>query len=191
VDRDGDIWAYDEIYKADADISEFAKSIKSKGFDTLQADPSVIAKGTQKKSPKQLYAEEGVTLLLADNDVDYFLGLFRQLLKKRKPDGSVCFHVNVDRCPNLVNQIKQAAWDPTTLTGTTRDKIRNPNKNHALDAFKYFLNTFGVNPGLLEPVRPGAKEVHAVKGEWEHESYWDDLDFGSEDYVHQGLKEVM
>jgi phage terminase large subunit len=191
IDRDGDLWVYNEIYVADADIPSYAKLVKHTGFDTLYADPSVINKGPNKKSPKQIYAEEGVTLIPASNDSDFFLALFRQYLKKRKPDGSVCFHINVDKCPQLLNQIKQAAWDPLTISGSTHDKIKK-SENHALDAFKYFLNMLGLNPGMLDPVRPGKnKTVHTVKGEWEHESYWDDLDFGSENYVYENLKEVM
>jgi len=191
IDRDGDLWVYDEEYKADADIGEFAKRIKGRGFDTLYADPSVINKGPNKKSPKELYLEEGILLLCASNDTDYFLSLFRSFLKRRKPDGSACFHINVDRCPNLVNQIKQAAWDPTTISGSTHDQIKKA-ENHALDAFKYFINMYGLNPGLLEPVRPGeTKAIHTVKGSWEHDSYWDDLDFEDENYPFRDLQEVM
>lgn len=191
VDRDGDLWVYDEDYMADADIATFARKVRMRGFDTLYADPSVINKGPNKKSPKQLYAEERVTLIPSSNDTDFFLALFIKYLKKRKADGSPCFHINVDKCPNLLNQIKQAAWDPTTLTGSTHDKIKR-GENHALDAFKYFINMFGLSPGLLEPVVPGkTKETHMVKGEWEHDSYWEDEDYDREDYVHQNLKEVM
>lgn len=189
IDRDGDLWVYDEIYVADADIGEYCKLVKRTGFDTLFADPSVVNKGPNKKTPKQLYAEEGVCLLPASNDSDFFLTLFRQYLRKRKPDGSPCFHINLDRCPHLVDQIKQAAWNPSTIGGSTHDKIKIA-ENHALDAFKYFLNTHGLNPGQLDPVRPGSKkESHTVKGSWEHESYWEDLDFDNEDYTFGMLKE--
>lgn len=189
IDRDGDLWAYDEIYEADADITEFAKKIRGKGFSTVYADPSVVAKGVGKKSPKELYAEDGVILLPSNNDTDYFLSLFRQFLKKRKTDGSVCFHINVDRCPHLVEQIKQAAWDPSTISGTTRDKIK-VKENHALDAFKYFINMYGLNPGVLDPVIPGSKEhqAHTINGNWEHESYWDDEDYDDEDYIHAMIR---
>jgi phage terminase large subunit len=191
IDRDGDLWVYDEIYKPNADITEFAKAMKNKGFDTTYADPSVVNKGPNKKSPKQLYAEENVVLLPVSNDTDYFLALFLQYLRKRKPDGSVCFHINLDRCPHLVNQIKQAAWDPSTISGSTHDKIKNA-ENHALDAFKYYLNGAGLQPGQMNPVKPGAtKEAHSVKGQWEHDSYWDDLDFDEDNYIHQTLKEVQ
>lgn len=191
VDRDGDLWAYDEIYVPDADIPEYAKKVKKRGFDTLYADPSVVNKGANKKSPKELYMEEGICLLPSDNDTDFFLSMFRQILKKRKADGSPCFHINLDRCPHLVNQIKQAAWDPKTITGSTHDKMKLM-ENHALDAFKYFINMFGLNPSVLEPVKPGNNTkaiAHTVRGEWEHESYWEDADFDSEDYAYRSIKE--
>lgn len=188
VDRDGDLWVYDEIYEANANIAEFAKKVRNRGFDTLYADPSVVNMGPNKKSPIGLYMEEKVVLLPASNDTDYFLTLFIKYLRKRKADGSVCFHINIDKCPNLVNQIKQAAWDPKTITGSTHDKMKVM-ENHALDAFKYFMNMFGLNPSILDPVVPGkTQETHSINGSWEHESYWDDLDFGDENYEHNVLK---
>ena len=51
---------------------------------------------------------------------------------------------------------------------------------------------FGLNPSVLEPVKPGnnTKAVaHTVRGEWEHESYWEDADFDSEDYAYRSIKE--
>ena len=150
----------------------------------------MINKGPGKKSPKQLYAEENVLLIPASNDTDFFLGLFLQLLRKRKPDGSPCFHINIDRCPHLTNQIKQAAWDSTTITGSTHDKMKVM-ENHALDSFKYYLNGAGLNASALNPVVPGkSAKGHQVRGEWEHDSYWDDLDFDSEDYAYPSFKEV-
>jgi phage terminase large subunit len=181
MDRDGHLWVYDEDYEANADIDKFADRMKKKGFDTVQADPSVVNRGPNKKSPKQLYQEQGVYLIPASNDEDYFLTLFIDMLRKDK------VHIST-RCVHLINQIKQAAWDPLTLTGTTHDKMKRM-ENHALDAFKYLVNTIGMKPGLLNPVVPGAesKSFHVGK-EWEHESYLDDEDFEKDDYVHSHVK---
>jgi hypothetical protein len=122
-----------------------------------------------------------VYLIPASNDEDYFLTLFIDMLRKDK------VHIST-RCVHLINQIKQAAWDPLTLTGTTHDKMKRM-ENHALDAFKYLVNTIGMKPGLLNPVVPGAesKSFHVGK-EWEHESYLDDEDFEKDDYVHSHVK---
>lgn len=189
VDRDGDVWIYNEDYQADADVEDFAKRIKNKGFNSPYADPSVTSKGVNKKTPKELYQEYGVTLIPSSNDEDYFDKLFIGMLKKRKLDGSPVIHINLERCPNLVNQIKQAAWDPLTLSGTAHDK-KKKKENHALDAFKYFLNMYGLHPGLLSPVIPGQKDrtEHRVDGNWEHESYWDDEDIDRDDYPHDKIK---
>lgn len=189
VDRDENIYIYTEDYEPNADIDKFALKIKSKGFDSVNADPSVVARGAGKKSPKQLYQEVGVCLLPTSNDVDYFLTLFRKVLRARNADGTAKIRISTE-CPNLIDQIKKAAWDPLTLTGTSHDKIKKM-EDHALDAFKYFLNTYGLNPGLLNPVDPKKenKSGMSFRGNWEHESYEEDEDFDKDDYVHAKLKQ--
>jgi len=188
IDRDGIIYMYDEDYTADADIEVFAHGIKNHGFDTVNADPSVASRGPGKKSPKQLYQEQGVTLLLAPNDVDYFLTLFRKLLRGRTKKGGPLIRIS-KKCSHLINQIKQAAWDPMTLLGTTHDKIKKA-EDHALDAFKYFLNTYGMSPGLLNPVIPGKGMLREMrKGDnWEHDSFGEDEDWEDDDYAFKELR---
>jgi phage terminase large subunit len=187
VDHDGDIWMYAEDYEADADIEEFAHKIKNRGFTDVNADPATGSKGPNKKSPRQLYQEFGVNLLPASNDEDYFMKLFINLLKKRKKDGTAVIHIS-SKCVYLIDQIKKEAWDPLTLKGTTHDKLKKQ-PNHARDAFKYFLNTYGMHPGLLNPVLPGrGKGSLSVGGEWEHPSYEEDEDFDRDDYVHMDIK---
>ena len=189
IDRDDDLYIYDEYYMAEAAPEEVCNHIKARGFSSVYADPSVVNRGPNKKSPKQIYQEHGVNLIPASNDEDYFLKLFIEMLRKRHKDGSAVLHINADRCPNLVNQIKQAAWDPLTLNGTTHDKMKKM-ENHALDAFKYFMNMYGLHPGLLSPVMPGnkTKEVHMVNGNWEHESMWEDEDIDKDDYPFPEIK---
>lgn len=184
VDRDGHVWIYDEDYEAEADIENFAKKIKSKGFTTLSADPSVVNRGPSKKSPKQLYQEEGVCLLPASNDEDYFIVLTVKLLREGK------LHIS-HKCKHLIEQMKAAAWDPLTISGKGSHEKMKRMENHALDAFKYFINMYGMNPGVLEPVRPrgGEKTSHLVKGNWEHDSYWEDEDIDSENYPHGFARE--
>ena len=189
VDKDKDIWVYHEDYQADADITGFAKLIKKQGFKHINSDPSVVAKGVGKKSPKDLYQEEGVYLIPASNDEDYFMALFGKLLRKRNKNGTGVLHIS-KKCEHLINQIKQEAWDATTLIGSTHDRVKKGVPNHARDAFKYFLNTYGLNPGLLDPIISGQKtvELHECKGKWEHESFWEDEDFDSDDYSHPEIK---
>lgn len=184
VDRDGILWVYGEDYEANADIEKFADGIRRRGFDTVGADPSVVNRGPQKKSPKEIYQEYGVCLVPASNDEDYFLALFIRMLRENK------IRISYD-CPNLIKQIKAAAWDPKCITGSTHDKIKKM-ENHALDAFKYLINTYGLNARLMNPIRPGQKKGMILHNkEWEHESYMDDEDFDREDYVHNRLKAAM
>lgn len=187
VDHDGDIWIYGEDYEPDAEISVFAKKIRARGFTDVYADPATGSKGPNKKSPRQLYMEEGVNLIPASNDEEFFMSLFIGLLKKRKKDGTAVIHIS-RKCSYLIDQIKKEAWDPLTLQGTTHDKLKKQ-PNHARDAFKYFLNTFGMHPGLLNPVVPGqTKASIKVYGNWEHPSYEEDEDFDNDDYVHDDIK---
>lgn len=183
VDRDDIIWIYDEDYQANADIEEFANRIKKRGFDHVHADPAVVARGPQKKSPKELYQEYGVTLIPASNDEDFFISLFIKLLRNDKIRISF-------KCVNLIKQIKAAAWSPRTLTEPGAPEKMKLAENHALDAFKYLLNTIGLNPGLLEPVSPKntKKEYLEIDGQWEHESYLEDEDLEKDDYPFQSVK---
>ena len=185
IDRDDNVYMYDEDYQADADIELMSRRIRNKGFDMVSADPSVVNRGPNKKSPKELYQEHNVTLIPASNDEDYFIPLFRKLLRDRNKDGTPKIRI-CKKCVNLINQIKQAAWDPLTLSGTTHEKIKKM-ENHALDAFKYFLNTYGLNPGVLNPVNPKSKSFKRDP-EWEHESFEEDEDYDDDNYIHKSLR---
>jgi phage terminase large subunit len=192
LDRDGRIIIYDEDYEGEANIESFAKKIKSKGFDHVYADPSVVNRGPNKKSPKQLYQEFDVYLIPASNDEDFFISYLTRLLRDKMPDGSAKILIS-RKCKNLIEQIKQAAWDPKTLSGSTHDKVKRM-ENHALDALKYFLNTIGFNPGKLDPISPttGLKSSSLiVNGHWEHASFLDDTDFDKENYCHPEIKEAV
>jgi hypothetical protein len=190
TDHDGDIWIYGEDYQADADVEDFSKRIKKRGFTDVYADPSTGNKGPNKKTPKQLYQEYGVTLLPASNDEDFFMKLFIDLLKKRHKDGTPVIHISRD-CSYLIDQIKKEAWDPLTLGGTTHDKLKKQ-PNHARDAFKYFLNMYGMHPGLLNPVVPGKGKTNLnARGQWEHESFQEDEDFDKDDYPFPELRREM
>jgi phage terminase large subunit len=192
LDRDGRLIVYDEDYQPEADVPDFAIRMKKKGFDVSYADPSVVNRGPNKKSPKQLYQEEGVCLIPASNDEDFFITYFIQLLRARMPDGSPKVLIST-KCEHLIDQIKQAAWDPKTITGTTHDKVKKM-ENHAIDAFKYLVNGMAFQPGELTPVVPhgnSKKDTLTINGEWEHESYLDDEDLDSEKYCHPEIKEAI
>jgi len=192
INRDGQIIIYDEDYEAEADITKFAAGMLRKGFNFSYADPSVVTRGPNKKSPKQLYQEEGVSLIPASNDEDFFITYFIKLLRERLPDGRPKILIST-KCKNLIEQIKQAAWDPKTITGTTHDKVKKM-ENHALDAFKYFINGVAFMPGKLDPVVPqsGLKaDTITVNGNWVHESYMDDEDLEQENYCHPEVKEAI
>lgn len=187
TDQDDDIWIYDEIYEANADIANFALEMKNRYITEIFADPSVTNLGPSRKSPADLYMEEGINLLPTSNDEDYYMSLFIKLLRKRaiNPDGSerAVIHISA-KCVNLIEQIKREAWDPLSIIGSAHDRLKKQ-PNHARDAFKYWLNTFGMYPGLLSPVSPGT-EKHTL--EEFHDSYADDEDLEKDNYVFPAVK---
>jgi phage terminase large subunit len=179
VNMDGHVFIYDEDYTANADIRDMCKGIKHRGFEYLYADPSVVVRGPNKKSPKDFYSEEGVVLIPTSNDIDYFITLVTQLLRDKK------LHIS-SRCKNLIHQIKQAAWSPTTLTGTSLKEMMKIMENHALDAFKYFINTFGLRHGVLDAYQPTESKILVPRSI--HPSFAEDEDFYKPGYVHQDIK---
>jgi phage terminase large subunit len=176
LDGKGRVIIYDEDYQAEADIDKFAELILSKGFDTVFADPSVVNRGPTKKSPKELYQDAGVTLLTAANDIDYFVTLFTKLLRADM--------ILISRkCKHLIKQIKIAAWNPNVIAGTSLKETMKVFENHALDAFKYLLNTIGMNPELLSAVGKVRYDgAVTINGEPVHESFLEDKDLLKSDY---------
>jgi hypothetical protein len=187
IDRDNRLYVYEEDYQAEADIPDFANRIKKRGYSSVNADPSVVNRGPNKKSPKQLYQDCGVYLSLAPNDTDTFITLFNSMLDEILPDGKPRIMIS-KKCVHLIDQIKQAAWDPRTIAGSTHDKIK-VSENHALDAFKYLLNSVGFKNTLIDPIKPGKAELSGV--DWEQQMYMEDTDFDSDNYCHPEIKEVI
>jgi hypothetical protein len=190
-DQDGTLIIYDEDYKTEANIDEFANNMKRKGFTKSYADPAVVVRGASKKSPKQLYAEAGVNLIPASNDEDFFLSFLIKLFRERYPDGRPKILIS-RKCVHLIDQIKQSAWDPTTITGSTHDKVKRM-ENHARDALKYLLNGFAFMPAMMSPIVPHRQGSNSIKvnGNWEHPSFADDEDFDKEDYTFSDIKEAI
>jgi hypothetical protein len=192
INHDGQIIIYDEDYEAEANIETFARSIKKRGFSHVYADPSVVNRGPNKKSPKQLYQEQDIYLIPASNDEDFFITYLIKLFRDRTSDGRPMIMIS-KKCKYLIDQIKNAAWDPKTISGSTHDKVKR-DENHARDALKYFINGMCFMPGVLNPVVPSGSEKSkalVVNGNWEHESFLEDKDFDTENYCHPEIKEAV
>lgn len=192
IDPDGVIIMYDEDYEAEANIEKFANRIRRKGYTSVYADPSVVNRGPNKKSPKQLYQEQNIYLIPASNDEDFFISFLIKLLRERTPTGGPKILFS-RKCSHLIEQIRQAAWDPSSIHGTTHDKVKRM-ENHGIDALKYFLNSIGFMPKLLNPVVPKHdSEISGLRvgGEWEHPSFLEDEDIDREDYCHPEIKEAI
>jgi hypothetical protein len=192
VDQDNRVIIYDEIYEPDANIPDYAIKMKQKGITHSFSDPAVSAKSANKKSPKEMYQEEDVFLIPASNDEDFFMTLFRSLLKHPIfPDGKGKIIIST-KCHNLISQIKAERWAPATIQGTTHDKVKTGIPNHARDGFKYFLNTYGLSPELLNPLNPRRK-IHTNNNinnlTNDLEDYMNDSDIDDEDYPHKLIQQ--
>lgn len=179
IDGVDHIFIDDEYYKADAAVQDVANDIKSRGFKYVYADPSTQYKGADKRSPADLYLAEDIVLLPSTNDEDTFFKLLARHFKNNT------IHINADRCPNLITEIKSAAWDSGTLKGKVgKEKAKKDlaHPDHARDALKYLLLGLGAyhSTGNMSPVVPGQKtakkslDTHPSEEE-DFESGWDGL----------------
>lgn len=192
VDQDGILYITGETYRPEADIGQFAQEVRRNGFTYVYADPSVVNRGPNKKSPKDLYGEVGLTLIPSPNSEDFFITYLVKLFRGRTASGGPLIMIS-NRCVNLIEQIKQSAWDPSTITGTTHDRVKL-SENHARDALKYLLNALFMPGKRQDPIVPKAGHVSkslTVNGSWEHNSFADDLDIDSEDYPFLAIKEAV
>lgn len=145
------LYIYDEYYKADAEVGKVSTNLMEHGFNWSWADPSVHYRGHNKETPAMLYAKEGISLIGAANDELVFFKALQMRVKDKR------IIIARDRCPNLIDQVKQAAWDPKVVTGeSTREKaktgLRYP--NHALDALKYLMSGLGLWGEEIEATKP-------------------------------------
>ena len=134
-----------EIYQENAEPETVAKAMLDLGFDWSWADPSVAYTGTQKVTPKEIYAAFGVDLIPSENDEDTFFAMLQWRLRHNKIKIVEC-------CENLIAEIKSAAWDPSYNRGhSTKPKAKKGKDfpDHARDALKYLVLKLGVNPDSM------------------------------------------
>lgn len=190
VDGIEHIFIDDEYYQENAEIETVAKHIKQRGYDYVFADPSTQYRGADKRSPADIYMSEGINLMPSTNNEDTFFTLLHRHFRQNT------IHINREKCPNLIMEIKSAAWDSSTIKGSIgserpRKSLAHP--DHARDALKYLILGLGAFAGVgkLNPVSPGevTKDTtsqnfndHPSYSEDEDNDSWDDLIQGEEAY---------
>jgi hypothetical protein len=179
------LFIYDELYEANADSESVARDIKRRGFDYVYADPSTQYRGVEKRSPADVYMSYGVLLMPSTNNEDTFFTLLHRHFKNNT------IHINKDRCPNLVEEIKSATWDTSTIRGDkAKEKAKKSLKypDHARDGLKYLMLGIGAFDGAkeLNAVEPGGDI--ADKDPKVHESYYEDEDYDPWESLKKGVE---
>lgn len=152
IDPDGGLWIYDEYHKPESDIRNVALWMKTRGHRVAYADPAVQHRVDLKNSPQSMYAEEGITLILANNDQVSRALLMHTLLHRS------LLHINKRNCPNLIGQIKQAQKDENSAV----EKRASGKPDHALDALEYLAMEVYAGGRLLDAVDPRAASKEDV-----------------------------
>ncbi|HEX7073353.1 MAG TPA: phage terminase large subunit [Hyphomicrobiaceae bacterium] len=134
VDWDGNVIIYDEHYQAEWPPEMHAKEILRRGKVPIYADPSVFNRGPTGEAVGNIYHEQGVTLIPAQNDVDAGINRIHEWLSGDPP------RLRIYRtCSNLIRELKGYRWAPRrTAVG---DEPERPLKqdDHAVDALRYLL----------------------------------------------------
>ena len=170
------IFIDDEYYQENAEPESVAKHLKQRGYNYVYADPSTQYRGADKRSPADIYLSEGITLMPSTNNEDTFFTLLHRHFRQNT------LHINKDKCPNLIQEIKSAAWDSSTIQGKVgkekpRKSLAHP--DHARDALKYLILGLGAfsKAGSLNPVIPGPQPVENNTQDFnDHPSYHEDED---------------
>jgi len=171
---DGTVYCFDEFHRPDADIREVAEWFKSKNLTVSWADPTVRNKtsvsGGLKKSPRDLYADEGITLMPApSNDALMRIMTIHQYLRRRK----IYFS---KRCEVTIACLEQSQWKVVKPGERERPAKK---EDHPRDALAYLLLSRPLG-NTLSPVdprsKPGGLIVPDGSGGWRHKSLDEDTD---------------
>lgn len=161
VDESGRCYVYRQFFQSNMYVSDAAKiqielTPPGENIGYTIAPPDLWARNRETgKSQANIFAENGVPLLRADNNRMQGWYALKELLKirKDKKPGLIVF----DTCTKLIDCLKCIQHDKTN----PNDVAKQPHEiTHGPDALRYFAQTY---------VLPGEKEV-------EEEVYEDDVD---------------
>lgn len=153
VSPKGLIVTFDEIYQNETLISEFAHMIHERDRlpgrrypDLTVGDPSIVQRNAQTKlSVQQLYAIEGIPIMLGNNDVA--VGVEKVNSHLRAANWFIS-----PKCKMLIREMARLRWKTYETAkkrheNNPRPEIHKKN-DHAPDAARYF---FGLMPDLRLP----------------------------------------
>lgn len=156
---DGLVITYDEIYKNETLINQFAREIHERNaLEGRQApqiyvgDPAISQRNAQTGDSVQLaYTRAGVPIVLGNNDVLIGVEKMNRYLENRK-------WLITENCPNLIRELQRVRWKvyenaKKRHENNLREEIHKKD-DHAPDSARYY---FSLMPDMYIP-QPTIKE---------------------------------
>lgn len=166
------IYVYDEFYRPEADVRRVAEWIKRHRAQLIWADPSTRNRGPTKKSPRDLYLDEGVILTPApgDNNALMRISIIHSYLMRHQLFFS-------DRCEVTIACLEASEWKPVK-PGERERPLKK--EDHARDALAYLLLGHPLD-SVLDPVSPGNRPTKTSYSDvYRHPSLDEDEDLENE-----------
>lgn len=141
VDKNGDIWVYDEIYQKNLYTSELAHLIKAKSghFITQTYGDSASAQSIKDISEHGIFVTP-IRKTTGSSGQDYVkagIEKIKQYLKVQEGTGQPKLHIS-PTCQNLIFEFMNYSWEEEKEDRNNDEKPQKFN-DHALDALRYFI----------------------------------------------------
>lgn len=152
VDFDGNVFVYDEYYRANATIEDHVSAILEMGYKDwymCYIDPATSAKTRETKSGyisvRQELAQYGIYTIPANHDILAGISAVSSYLRVKKDRihpitgkrGSPSLFI-FSHCKNLINELEDYCWAEGS-DGVMIDRPAPNQSDHAVDALRYFL----------------------------------------------------
>jgi phage terminase large subunit-like protein len=157
----GLVVTYDEIYKNETLINQFAREIHErnalegrKAPEIYVGDPSITQRNAQTGDSVQIaYSSAGIPIVLGNNNVAIGVEKMNRYLQSGK-------WLITENCPNLIRELQRVRWKvyenaKKRHDNNVREEIHKHN-DHAPDSAKYF---FSLMPDLYIPPQGNSNEV--------------------------------
>lgn len=164
------VYVIDEYYKPEADITKTAEWLKQRGILAMWSDPTVVNRAAGRKSPQELYYEEGISLIPAPtNDALARISIIHKYLFAGK------LHIERE-CEVLLNTLADSKW-----ANVKAGQAEKPEKkrDHLRDALAYMLLGRPTSD-LFDPVEPGKRRE--PRDPEIHPSFYEDEDRRDKDF---------
>lgn len=142
---------WDELYQAETTVPEWANTLHARNRqpgrrapDIYVGDPAIKQRSAQTgHSIQALYAQNGIPIVLGNNDQLYGVNKMNNYLKSLK-------WFITDACPTLIQQLQRVRWD-TWASSKIKDRSNvketlHKHNDHATDAMRYL---FSILPDIV------------------------------------------